>query len=354
MPILVSRASAATVSFSTPQEIIISHVDDSIRLGDGTTLVNVTLANELKTSDADTHAKLDAANASLDAIEASVAAIDTNTDTVESKLQSIIDNTDTVETKLQSIMDNTDTVETKLQSIIDNTDTVETKLQSIIDNTDTVETKLQSIIDNTDTIEATLSDIEAGIPEALGQTTMSASMPVTVASDQTPIPTNSEPQRDSVGGRNFSVFADGINAQAAETKLFSVENPSGSDVDIHIYALCNFVDPNNNNWCKFRYYTGNTTPTAGTLVTPRNIKAGGATDSTTVVRTLPTVTTLGNVIAVRAGPAGNTMGALYPGELIQAYWILPPNTNLVVTGTAKANNVPVFITLEYIRKASGT
>jgi hypothetical protein len=33
--ITVSRASAATVSFSTPQEIIISHADDSIKVGDG-------------------------------------------------------------------------------------------------------------------------------------------------------------------------------------------------------------------------------------------------------------------------------------------------------------------------------
>ena len=58
MPILVSRASAATVSFSTPQEIIVSHLDDSIRLGDGTTLVGVTANNELKTSDAETQAIL--------------------------------------------------------------------------------------------------------------------------------------------------------------------------------------------------------------------------------------------------------------------------------------------------------
>lgn len=42
MAIRVSRASAATVSFSTPQEIVISHADDSIRLGDGSNLVTST------------------------------------------------------------------------------------------------------------------------------------------------------------------------------------------------------------------------------------------------------------------------------------------------------------------------
>ena len=35
-----------------------------------------------------------------------------------------------------------------------------------------------------------LVSIEAGTPDALGQTTMSASMPVTIASDQTPLPVN--------------------------------------------------------------------------------------------------------------------------------------------------------------------
>jgi len=39
VPIRVHKAgSPTTVKFSTPQEIIISHLDDSIRLGDGTTL----------------------------------------------------------------------------------------------------------------------------------------------------------------------------------------------------------------------------------------------------------------------------------------------------------------------------
>lgn len=42
MAVHLHRASAATVSFSTPQEIIISHTDDSIRIGDGTNLVTST------------------------------------------------------------------------------------------------------------------------------------------------------------------------------------------------------------------------------------------------------------------------------------------------------------------------
>lgn len=44
-----------------------------------------------------------------------------------------------------------------------------------------------TIIGHVDGIETLLSNIDAGIPAALGQTTMSASMPVVIASDQSPV-----------------------------------------------------------------------------------------------------------------------------------------------------------------------
>ena len=48
MPISINRTSSVIAQFEDPQEIVISHLDDSIRLGDGTTLVGVTATNELK------------------------------------------------------------------------------------------------------------------------------------------------------------------------------------------------------------------------------------------------------------------------------------------------------------------
>lgn len=42
MSIRIGRTSATTVTFSSPQEVVISHVDDSIRLGDGTSLTTTT------------------------------------------------------------------------------------------------------------------------------------------------------------------------------------------------------------------------------------------------------------------------------------------------------------------------
>jgi hypothetical protein len=44
MSVTVSRASAATVSFTTPQEIVITHTDDSIKIGDGVDLLAITAA----------------------------------------------------------------------------------------------------------------------------------------------------------------------------------------------------------------------------------------------------------------------------------------------------------------------
>lgn len=42
MPIRVSRAAATTVKFSSAQEIVIDHTNDSIRLGDGTNFITST------------------------------------------------------------------------------------------------------------------------------------------------------------------------------------------------------------------------------------------------------------------------------------------------------------------------
>ena len=47
MGIAITKASTATVSFSTPQEIVISHLDDSIRLGDGSNLVGTRSVNSI-------------------------------------------------------------------------------------------------------------------------------------------------------------------------------------------------------------------------------------------------------------------------------------------------------------------
>lgn len=111
MAITVSRASASTVSFTTPQEIVISHADDSIKIGDGVDLADVTTANALKTdsshvtqpisvaslplpSGAATSAKQDTGNTSLDNLDdKTVNDVSTDTQTVTTNGQIIAINT---------------------------------------------------------------------------------------------------------------------------------------------------------------------------------------------------------------------------------------------------------------------
>lgn len=52
MPITLTKATTTSGGSSDPVEVIISHVDDSIRIGDGTNLADVTADGELQVSDA--------------------------------------------------------------------------------------------------------------------------------------------------------------------------------------------------------------------------------------------------------------------------------------------------------------
>lgn len=71
--------------------------------------------------------------------------------------------------------------------------TVSTSAKQDTGNTSiaSVDTKMSTLLTQTDGIEASLTSIDAGTPAALGQTTMSASQPVVLASDQTGIPVSS-------------------------------------------------------------------------------------------------------------------------------------------------------------------
>jgi hypothetical protein len=64
---------------------------------------------------------------------------------------------------------------------------------------------------------ASLASIDAGIPAALGQTTMAASMPVVFASNQTSIPVTTEGQKQS-----YSAGFSSITLAAAATDVFTI------------------------------------------------------------------------------------------------------------------------------------
>lgn len=122
-----------------------------------------------------------------------------------------------------------------------------------------------------------------------------------------------------------------------------ITNPNGSGKTLYIHSIYSEVDPGNNNFCRFKYYTNSTGVSVGTAITPRNLYTGSANSSVATVTSLPTVTGFGNLIAKRLAPAGNTLGSTTLGEKLNNYWILPPNTTMTITGSAKANGTPVSV-----------
>lgn len=156
----------------------------------------------------------------------------------------------------------------------------------------------------------------------------------------------SEPQTNSRNEAAYAITINQINGQATETDLLSISNPNGSGKTVRLYSIANWVFPNSNNWCVFRYYRGSSGISGGATVTPSNLTSGSSNTSVLSVKSLPTVTTRGTTLASRAGPAGNTQGSIYTGELLQGYWSIPANSAMVVTAECKANNVPTMVTLE--------
>jgi hypothetical protein len=138
-------------------------VHDSIRIGDGTTEVQVTSNNELKVRDADSVTIL--------------ADIENNTDQIESLITSS---------------------NTKLDTLITQTDTLETNTLNTANSAASIDTKLS--ITN-----SILADIENGIPEALGQTTSANSMPVVISSDQSSVAINDAGTSITVDAINLDI-----------------------------------------------------------------------------------------------------------------------------------------------------
>jgi len=80
---------------------------------------------------------------------------------------------------------------------------------------------------------ASLVSIDAGIPAALGQTTMSASMPVTLASNQSALPITAS---EDTGKKTFSAVIE-LAAIGNNKSMFSIVNAVGSGVVVKIREI---------------------------------------------------------------------------------------------------------------------
>ncbi len=145
-----------SVTFPTAQEIIINHADDSIKIGDGTDIADVTAANALKTDSSHVTQPVSVASLPLPA-SASTSALQTSSNT-----------------KLDSLL-------TELQLKADLSETQPVSVVSLPLPSGASTSAKQ------DTGNTSVASIDTKTP-ALGQAVMSASSPVVIASNQTALP----------------------------------------------------------------------------------------------------------------------------------------------------------------------
>jgi hypothetical protein len=161
-----------------------------------------------------TEAKQDTGNTSLSSIDSKLSTLNSQTDGVESSLTSIDGRLATLNSQTDGLEGSLTSIDTKLtsQATAARQDTGNTSIAS-------VDTKMSTLLSQTDGIESSLASIDAGTPAALGQTTMSASQPVVLASDQTGIPITS------------------IIPGVAATNLGKAEDSPHSTGDVGVMAL---------------------------------------------------------------------------------------------------------------------
>lgn len=208
MAIRVSRASAATVSFTTPQEIVINHVDDSIKVGDGTDLlavnsdgsinVGITGTVSLPTGAA-TAAKQDTGNASLSSIDGKIPSSLTVTST-----RLLVDGSGVTQPVSGTVTANAGSgtfaisasslplpsgaaTETTLGTRLSESD-FDTKVGSLTESAPGTDTASSGLNGRLQRLAQRLTSLISLFPTSLGQKTSANSLAVTISSDQSAVP----------------------------------------------------------------------------------------------------------------------------------------------------------------------
>jgi hypothetical protein len=251
---------------------------DSTQIGDGTNVLGITASNEAKVIDAAagtkldslltelqlkadltdtqpvsaaslplptgaaTEAKQDTGNTSLSSIDGKLTtlnakdfATETTLSTVNGKLNSLgqkasVDSMPVVLSSEQQTIQETmrNSLDT-LDNIVNLSNQAEVRLADL--NGAATEVTLASIDGKDFATQATLDAIETKTP-SLGQATMTGSVPVTIASNQTPLPT-----QESINNTGSGASSVGINGASATSLTPTIANP----IEVMIQA-----DENNN------------------------------------------------------------------------------------------------------------
>lgn len=156
LPVVLHGLDAANITVTANQlDVSLSHVDDSVKIGDGTTLAQVTLTNELKVSDATTHTDLATLDASVNTL-----------------------------LKPASTLTKVTTVDTITNTVTVTGPLTDTQLRATAVPVSVAGVATEGTLA---TATASVGSIDTKTP-ALGQALMAASVPVVMASNQSSLP----------------------------------------------------------------------------------------------------------------------------------------------------------------------
>jgi len=191
-------------------------------------------------------------------------------------------------------------------------------------------------------------DVSTKIPGVTsGQAPMAASLPVTIASNQTPVPTSMLNYYYSVAGKMFYASSNYVTTgAAAERPMMLVRNPVASGISL-IFDAC-MLNPPGSGSCIYRTYLNATVTVNGTVVTAVGGRQTGQAAAVGLITTIPTVTANGSLIdSTRIINTADCITMNYDFG-----FILEPGNNLLFTVEKSGAGVDTSVDLAYAEVAT--
>lgn len=345
-----------------------------------------------------TEAKQDAGNASLASLDSKASTLITQTDTLEALLAAGNASTASIDSKASTLISQTDGIEASLSSIDLDTSTLITQTDGIEGNQATQITNQGTQITEVQTSNTRLGSLSETAPASdtassglngrlqriaqnltsntaalvarlgtLGQSTMTGSTPVVIASDQSDVPVSG---MDYLGGRrrlltdlsgiqivqNTALIAvergmafqitTGMQAlgATAEKPFFYISNPSGSGKILKLLGITYSSSVGNNTTATWRAYINPTVTVAGSTLTPLGNRQVGQAASVAVFQLNPTASANGSLASVRRTVSSANELVI---EVNGALWLDPGNRALF-TVEPSANNLTGYINAVFV------
>lgn len=192
-------------------------------------------------------------------------------------------------------------------------------------------------IDGNGSSQVRLYDVD-GNP-FIGQKMMEDSLPVVVASDQTPIPAQHEGCYQTSQLKTYFVAASvNLPSSGTETRVLLIRNPSNSGKVLALSRVMGLLTNTTGSMAIIRKYISPTITATGTAVTIYSMNVGGgASASAMLVYTGPTASAVGNRFCSCLAISG-TSGGKEADIDFQGMVYLQPGQDLLITGTPDGTN----------------